>query len=355
MPAHVPPRGRPSARGPHRSSPSGRRRDFVGSRSGGIRCGRPGTPPSGAATTAVPSLRNDRRGTRQERGVAGGRGTGMGGPHRCPDRAAGGRMPVGIGTFPVYPYSAVLLRDPPGAGMAEVDAVLGVATSCSSPVRRSPRRPPSGSGRSVDGPRAVVELWRRRAVPARSPWHLVHPATTGQRPGLRSAGDVAGDLGIALGPVAGALLMHEPGRLFAMTTAPAGQAQGGRRRRQRDHRLHSVGDLHAGVARAHDSTGPPGSRAGLRWSAACGRRLFGGRSPGHGGPLERPGRHHHGPRGERHLVGDRLAGAAPGAPQPPHALPIRTRRAKCRAQAARWSAGARKGGRTGRARPVRRR
>ncbi|MFT7841780.1 MFS transporter [Saccharothrix sp. BKS2] len=151
---------------------------------------------------------------------------------------------VNVGTFSVYPYLAVLLRDRLGAGMAQVGVVLGVATLvqfASAPFTAALAERIGlkrclllatfvyGLGAvtyliGADDPALTVLalLFSCGAGALYSPayrGYLVHSATTEQRPKLLSAGNAAGNLGIALGPVVGALFLHEPGRLFAMTTA----------------------------------------------------------------------------------------------------------------------------------------
>lgn len=151
---------------------------------------------------------------------------------------------VNIGTFAVYPYLAVLLRDRLGVGMAQVGVVLGVATLvqfASAPLtaafaERIGLKRCLLLATSVYGLGAVTYL-----VGAEDPaltvlalflgcgagalyspayrGYLVHSATAEQRPKALSAGNAAGNLGIALGPVVGAVFLHDPGRLFAMTTA----------------------------------------------------------------------------------------------------------------------------------------
>lgn len=151
---------------------------------------------------------------------------------------------VNTGTFAVYPYLAVLLRDRLGVGMAQVGVVLGVATLvqfASAPFtaalaeRIGLKRCLSSATLvyflsaatylvgSDDPALTVLALFLGCAAGALySPayrGYLVHRATAEQRPGLLSAGSAAGNLGIALGPVVGALFLHAPSRLFTMTTA----------------------------------------------------------------------------------------------------------------------------------------
>ncbi|MDT0345394.1 MFS transporter [Streptomyces litchfieldiae] len=150
---------------------------------------------------------------------------------------------VNIGTFAVYPYLAVLLRERLDVGMAQVGLVLGTATLvqfASAPFtaafaeRVGLRRCLSlatclyllgavtylsGAGRPVLTVAALFLSCGAGALysPAYRAY-LVHGVSTERRPRLVSAGNAAGNLGIALGPVVGALFLHEPGRLFAMNT-----------------------------------------------------------------------------------------------------------------------------------------
>ncbi|WP_220131220.1 MFS transporter [Streptomyces sp. PT12] len=151
---------------------------------------------------------------------------------------------VNVGTFAVYPYLAVLLRERLGAGMAQVGVVLGAATLlqfASAPFtaafaeRVGLKRALSLATclyclgaltylGGADRP-ALMVLGLFLSCGAGALYspayrgYLVHAATDAQRPRLVSAGNAAGQLGIACGPVVGALFLHEPGRLFAATTA----------------------------------------------------------------------------------------------------------------------------------------
>ncbi|MFE2750570.1 MFS transporter [Actinosynnema sp. NPDC059335] len=150
---------------------------------------------------------------------------------------------VNVGTFAVYPYLAVLLRDRLGVGMAQVGVVLGAATLvqfASAPLtaafaERIGLKRCLLLATFVYGLAALTYL-----VGAEEPGltvlalflscgagalyspayrgYLVHSATEEQRPRVLSSGNAAGNLGIALGPVVGALFLDQPGRLFAMTT-----------------------------------------------------------------------------------------------------------------------------------------
>ncbi|WP_267936061.1 MFS transporter [Saccharothrix sp. S26] len=150
---------------------------------------------------------------------------------------------VNVGTFAVYPYLAVLLRDRLGVGMAQVGVVLGAATLvqfASAPFTAAFAER-IGLKRCLllatvvyvlgavtylvgadDPALTVLALFLSCGAGALySPayrGYLVHSATVEQRPRLLSSGNAAGTLGIALGPVVGALYLHQPGRLFTMTT-----------------------------------------------------------------------------------------------------------------------------------------
>ncbi|MFG2737252.1 MFS transporter [Streptomyces harbinensis] len=179
-------------------------------------------------------------GAARRRGPADRAGRSLSGAHRA--LLAGGFL-VNLGTFAVYPYLAVLLRDRLGAGMAEVGLVLGAATlvqfagapfTAAFAERAGLKRSLTlatglycagavtylyGAGRPA---LTVLGLFLSCGAGALySPafrGYLVHAAPPGRRPRLLSAGNAAGNLGIALGPVAGALFLAEPGRLFALTT-----------------------------------------------------------------------------------------------------------------------------------------
>jgi predicted MFS family arabinose efflux permease len=153
---------------------------------------------------------------------------------------AGGAL-VNIGTFAVYPYLAVLLRERLGVGMAQVGIVLGAATLlqfASAPFtaafaeRAGLKRTLvlatclyslgaltylAGTGEPT---LMVLALFLTCGAGALySPayrGYLVHAATVEQQPRVVSAGNAASNLGIALGPVVGALLLREPGLLFAL-------------------------------------------------------------------------------------------------------------------------------------------
>ncbi|PPK65603.1 MFS transporter [Actinokineospora auranticolor] len=151
---------------------------------------------------------------------------------------------VNVGTFAVYPYLAVVLSDRLGAGMAQVGVVLGAATLVqfagapftAAVAERVGLKRCLLAATLLYGAAAVLYL-----VGASSPvltvlalftacgagalyspayrGYLVHSATPEQRPRALSAGNAAGSLGIALGPVLGAVLLHEPARLFTLNAA----------------------------------------------------------------------------------------------------------------------------------------
>ncbi|MFC7546894.1 MFS transporter [Plantactinospora sp. GCM10030261] len=155
---------------------------------------------------------------------------------------AGGLL-VNVGSFSIYPYLAVLLRDRLGAGMAQVGVVLGAATLvqfASAPLSAAVAER-IGLQRSLRSALVLYSLGGAAFVlgavrpvftiaglflissggslysPAyRS--YLVHGADPGQRPRLVSAGNAASSLGVALGPVLGALLIAHPGGVFVVVT-----------------------------------------------------------------------------------------------------------------------------------------
>ncbi|MFD3921214.1 MFS transporter [Streptomyces sp. NPDC058595] len=155
-----------------------------------------------------------------------------------------GGLLVNIGTFAVYPYLAVLLRERLGIGIAQVGVILGAATLvqfASAPFTAALAER-IGLKRSLlvatclytlgaltylggmgEPALMVVALFLSCGAGALySPAYrayLVQSATAEQRPQVVSAGNAAGNLGIALGPVAGALFLHEPALLFTLSTA----------------------------------------------------------------------------------------------------------------------------------------
>jgi MFS family permease len=152
-------------------------------------------------------------------------------------------MLVNIGTFAVYPYLAVLLRDRLDAGMAEVGAVLGAATLvqfASAPFtavfaeRVGLRRAlllatflyclgamTYLAGADIPALTVLALFLSCGAGAFYSPayrGYLTGSATDEQRPRLVSAGNSASTLGVAIGPVVGALFLHDPSRLFVVNT-----------------------------------------------------------------------------------------------------------------------------------------
>ncbi|GAA3045343.1 MFS transporter [Actinokineospora globicatena] len=145
---------------------------------------------------------------------------------------------VNVGTFAVYPYLAVVLRDRLGVGMAEVGVVLGAAMLvqfASAPVtaavaeRIGLKRALTGATvlyalgavAYLTGPVVLGLFLSCGAGALYSPayrGYLAHSATPEQRPRLVSAGNAASNLGIAVGPVVGAVFLHDPTRLFSMTS-----------------------------------------------------------------------------------------------------------------------------------------
>ncbi|WDZ86571.1 MFS transporter [Micromonospora cathayae] len=151
---------------------------------------------------------------------------------------------VNVGSFSVYPYLAVLLRDRTGAGMAQVGLVLGAATLvqfASAPVTAAVAER-VGLQRSLVAALVLYSLGGAAFLTGRespaltiaglflisgggslySPAYrsyLVHGTDGEQRARLVSAGNAAGNLGIAVGPVVGALLLVRPGVMFAVVTA----------------------------------------------------------------------------------------------------------------------------------------
>lgn len=151
---------------------------------------------------------------------------------------------VNVGSFSVYPYLAILLRERMGVGMEQVGIVLGAATLvqfASAPftaalaerlgLRRSlivalTLYSLGGVAFLVGGHSAPLTIAGLFCIagggslysPAyRS--YLVHDVEAERRPRLVSAGNAAGNLGIAVGPVVGALFVHRPGGTFAVVTA----------------------------------------------------------------------------------------------------------------------------------------
>lgn len=154
-----------------------------------------------------------------------------------------GGLLVNIGTFAVYPYLAVLLRDQLGIGIAQVGIILGAATLvqfASAPFTAALAER-IGLKRSLvlatclytvgalmylggTGEPALMVAALFLSCGAGSLYspayraYLVQSATVEQRPQVMSVGGAAGNLGIALGPVAGALFLHEPELLFTLSS-----------------------------------------------------------------------------------------------------------------------------------------
>ncbi|WP_374404431.1 MFS transporter [Streptomyces sp. 35G-GA-8] len=155
-----------------------------------------------------------------------------------------GGLLINIGTFAVYPYLAVLLRERLGTGIAQVGIILGAATLvqfAGAPFTAAFAER-IGLKRSLmlatclytlgalmylggmgEPALMVVALFVSCGAGALySPAYrayLVQSATAEQRPQAMSAGNAAGNLGIALGPVAGALFLRDPALLFTLSTA----------------------------------------------------------------------------------------------------------------------------------------
>lgn len=151
---------------------------------------------------------------------------------------------VNVGSFSIYPYMAVLLRERMDVGMAQVGVVLGVAAlvQFASAPATAAMAERVGLQRSLFAALVVYSLGGGAFLAgAGSPVltiaglllisgggslyspayrsYLVHRVSSEQRPRLVSAGNAAGNLGIAVGPVVGALLIQRPGEMFAVVTA----------------------------------------------------------------------------------------------------------------------------------------
>jgi predicted MFS family arabinose efflux permease len=156
----------------------------------------------------------------------------------------GSGLLVNLISFSVYPYLAVLLRDRMGLGMDQVGVVLGLATllqfagglpGAALAERLGLQRSlllamvlqTLGSLGFLAGgawPAATIAaLFLRSAATALySPSvraYMVHGAGPDERPRLVSASYSTGNVGIALGPVVGALFIHDPGGMFAVAVA----------------------------------------------------------------------------------------------------------------------------------------
>ncbi|BCL17409.1 MFS transporter [Micromonospora sagamiensis] len=155
-----------------------------------------------------------------------------------------GSLLVNVGSFSIYPYLAVLLRERMGADMAQIGVVLGVGTlvQFASAPATAALAERLGLQRSLvcalvmyslggtaflvgeDNPALTVAglFLISGGGSLYSPSYrsyLVHGASPELRPRLVSAGNAAGNLGIALGPVVGALLIQFPDLMFAVVTA----------------------------------------------------------------------------------------------------------------------------------------
>ncbi|GGM17185.1 MFS transporter [Micromonospora yangpuensis] len=151
---------------------------------------------------------------------------------------------VNVGSFALYPYLAVLLRDRMGVGMEQVGLILGLGTmvqygsatvTAALAERLGLRRSLIGAlllyslggtaflagghrvGFTVAGILLISAAGSLYSPAYRS--YLLCGADAGQRPRLVSAGNAAGSLGIAVGPVVGALFVHNSGGTFAVVTA----------------------------------------------------------------------------------------------------------------------------------------
>ncbi|MFI6160628.1 MULTISPECIES: MFS transporter [Micromonospora] len=150
---------------------------------------------------------------------------------------------VNLINFSVYPYLAVLLRDRMNLGMDQVGVILGLATF----VQFAGGLPGAALAERLGLQRCllaamvlqtlgslgflaggawpaltIAALFLRSAASAvYSPsvrGYTVLGATPDERPRLVSASYATGNVGIALGPVAGALFIHDPTVMFAVAT-----------------------------------------------------------------------------------------------------------------------------------------
>ncbi|WP_431930113.1 MFS transporter [Nonomuraea jabiensis] len=156
----------------------------------------------------------------------------------------GSGLLVNLISFSVYPYLAVLLRDRMGFGMDQVGVILGTATL----VQFAGGLPGAAIAERLGLQRSlllamvlqtvgslgflaggawpvatIAALFLRSAATALySPsvrGYTVHGAGPDERPRLVSASYATGNVGIALGPVVGALFIHDPGGMFAVAAA----------------------------------------------------------------------------------------------------------------------------------------
>ncbi|MEU8385044.1 MFS transporter [Streptosporangium sp. NPDC048865] len=150
---------------------------------------------------------------------------------------------VNLVSFSVYPYLAVLLRDRMALGMDQVGIVLGLATF----VQFAGGVPGAALAERIGLQRSLLiamvlqtlaslgflagGAWpavtvaalflRAAATGLYSPsvrGYVVHGASLDDRPRLVSASYATGNVGIAVGPVVGALFIHDPGGMFAVAT-----------------------------------------------------------------------------------------------------------------------------------------
>ncbi|MBT2207696.1 MFS transporter [Actinomadura sp. NEAU-AAG7] len=156
----------------------------------------------------------------------------------------GSGLLVNLISFSVYPYLAVLLRDRMGLGMDQVGVVLGLATL----VQFAGGLPGAALAERLGLQRSlllamalqtlgslgflaggawpavtIAALFLRSAATALySPsvrGYVVHGAGPDERPRLVSASYATGNVGVALGPVVGAVFIHDPGGMFAVAVA----------------------------------------------------------------------------------------------------------------------------------------
>ncbi|WP_242882126.1 MFS transporter [Actinomadura litoris] len=156
----------------------------------------------------------------------------------------GSGLLVNLIGFSVYPYLAVLLRDRMGLGMDQVGVVLGLATL----VQFAGGLPGAALAERLGLQRSlllamalqtlgslgflaggawpavtIAALFLRSAATALySPsvrGYVVHGAGPDERPRLVSASYATGNVGVALGPVVGAVFIHDPGGMFAVAVA----------------------------------------------------------------------------------------------------------------------------------------
>jgi predicted MFS family arabinose efflux permease len=150
---------------------------------------------------------------------------------------------VNVGSFSLYPYLAVLLRDRMGVGMEQVGVILslgtmvqyGSATVTAALAERLGLRRSlvialmlyslGGVAFLVGGQHVAATIVGVFLISGAgslySPAYrsyLLSGVDAEQRPRLVSAGNAAGSLGIAVGPVVGALFVHGSGGTFAVIT-----------------------------------------------------------------------------------------------------------------------------------------